>query len=130
LSDDPTRELPQGAFQARVLAEFAAIREEFASNRAEFRTIREEFATIRTELREIRTDIATLNSRQERFENRLTALEEKVDARLKETRPIWESVQYAIKRLDLKFDVILKDLFELRANDRSQDKRIMELEAR
>jgi chromosome segregation ATPase len=130
LSDDPTKELPQSAFQARVLSEFAAIRDQFAGIRDQFAAMRDEFAAIRTELREIRTDIATLNSRQERFENRLTALEEKVDARLKETRPIWEAVQYAIKRLELKFDVVLKDLFELRANDRSQDKRIMELEAR
>ena len=84
MSDDPTRELPQESFQARVLAEFAAIRGELAG---------------------IRTDIATLNARQERFEDRLTTLEEKVDSRLKETRPIWESVQRAVTLLDSKFDL-------------------------
>jgi len=121
LSDDPTRELPKdGSFEVRVFAELAAIRGEF----------RGEFATIHSELAVIRADIAKLDVRQEKFEGRLMALEEKVDSRLKETRPIWESVQYAIKRLDLKFDVVLTDLFEVRANDRSQDKRIMELEAR
>jgi hypothetical protein len=36
LSDDPTREFPQAnIFEARVLAEFAIIREEFASIRGE-----------------------------------------------------------------------------------------------
>ncbi|MEA2204275.1 MAG: hypothetical protein QOE77_1051 [Blastocatellia bacterium] len=33
--------------------------------------------------------------------------------RLGETRPIWEAVQLAIKGLDLKFDTVLKDLYEL-----------------
>jgi predicted nucleic acid-binding Zn-ribbon protein len=117
LSDDLTRELPKDdSFESRVLGEL--------------RAIRSELAVIRSEQVTIRADIATLNARQEKFEERHTALEEKVDSRLKETRPIWEAVQYSIKRLDLKFDIVLKDLFEVRANDRTQDKRIMELEAR
>jgi chromosome segregation ATPase len=131
LSDDPTRELPKDdSFESRVLAELGAIRGEQAEFRGEFAAIRSELAVIRSEQVTIRADIATLNARQEKFEERHTALEEKVDSRLKETRPIWEAVQYSIKRLDLKFDIVLKDLFEVRANDRTQDKRIMELEAR
>ena len=131
MSDDPTRELPKDdAFESRVLAELGAIRREQAEFRGELAAIRSELAVIRSEEVAIRADIATLNARQEKFEERLTTLEEKVDSRLKETRPIWEAVQYSIKRLDLKFDVVLKDLFKVRANDRTQDKRIMELESR
>ena len=103
LSDHPTKELPQPSpFEARVLAEFAMFRDEFAA---------------------IRMDLAALNSR-------LTNLEDKVDVRLSETRPIWEAVQVAIKGLDLKFDTVLKDLYEVRTNDRMQDRRLMQLEAR
>ena len=123
LSDDPTRELPQESFQARVLAEFAA-------NRAEFAAIRGELAEIRAEQAVIRNDIATLSARQERFEDRLTSLEEKVDSRLREPRPIWESVQLAIKRLDTKFDIVVRELYEVRTDARVLEKRLIELEAR
>jgi len=117
LRDDPTKELPQPSpFEAHVLAEFAMIREEFA-------LIRGEQAERHIEMAAIRMDLAELNSR-------LTTLEDKVDVRLSETRPIWESVQVAIKGLDLKFDTVLKDLYEVRTNDRMHDRRLMQLEAR
>ena len=47
--------------------------------------------------------------------NRLATLEEKVDARLRETRPIWQAV---LSRLDVmisKLDVLGRDLLETRA---------------
>ncbi len=117
MSDDPTRELPQErSFEPRVLAELAAIRGDVAA--------------IRSEQATIRADIAALNARQERFEVRLSSLEEKVDERLRETRPIWEAVQLAIKHLDLKFDTVLADLYDVRTNSRLLDKRLMDLEAR
>lgn len=128
MSEDPTRELPEESpFEARVLAEFAAISGEF---RGEFATVHGELAAIRVEQAAIRTDIATLNARQERFEGRLKALEGKVDERLRETRPIWEAVQLAIKRLETKFDHVILDLYELRTNVGMLDKRLKELEAR
>ena len=61
---------------------------------------------------------------------RLTTLEEKVDSRLSETRSIWEAVQLAIRRLDSKFDIVLSELYDVRANSNILDKRLMELEAR
>ncbi|MEO8434370.1 MAG: hypothetical protein ABI596_05705 [Pyrinomonadaceae bacterium] len=110
LSEDPTPELPEErSFEARVLAEFAAVRGEVAA---------------------VRADIARLDARQQKFEERLTTLEEKADSRLSETRPIWEAVQLAIKHLDLKFDTVLSDLYDVRTNYRAFDKRLMKLEAR
>ena len=110
MSDDPTRELPrESSFEARVLAELAAIRVEQGA---------------------IRTDIAALDSRLATVESRLTTVEEKVDSRLRETRPIWEAVQLAIKRLEMKFDNVILDLYELRTDHRILDKRLKELEAR
>ena len=133
MGEDPTRDLPkEGSFEARVFAELAAIRGEF---RGEFATIHGELAAIRVEQAAIRveqtairveqtamrTDIAALNTR-------LTTIEEKVDSRLSETRPIWEAVQFAIKRLDMKFDTVLSDPYDVRTNSRMLDKRLVELE--
>lgn len=130
MSEDRTRELPkESSFEVRVLSEFAAIRGEQVEIRGELAAIRGELAAIRVEQAAIRTDIARLDSRQQKFEERLTALEEKVDLRLSETRPIWEAVQFAIKRLEMKFDTVLSDLYDVRTNNKLLDKRLMKLEA-
>jgi len=145
LSEDPTQELPRkGSFEARVLAEFAALRGEvtavheevaavhgeFVGVRGEVAAVRGEVAAVRGELAEVRADIARLDARQQRFEERLIALEEKVDSRLRETRPIWETVQLGIKRLDMKFDIVIRELYDVRADAKFLDKRLTELEAR
>ncbi len=115
MSDDPTRELPkESSFEARVLGELAAIRAEQAA--------------IRTDIAALDLRLATVESRLATVESRLTTLEDKVDERLRETRPIWEAVQLAIKRLDMKFDTVLSDLYDVRTNSRLLDKRLMELE--
>jgi len=41
------------------------------------------------------------------LDQRLTSLEERVDARLKETRPIWEAVRAQIEKLDEKFKLFI-----------------------
>lgn len=124
MSEDPTQELPrEGSFEARVLAEFAAVRGEVAA-------VRGEVAAVREEVSEVRADIARLDLRQQKFEERLATLEEKVDSRLSETRPIWESVQLGIKRLDMKFDIVIRELYDVRADSGFLDKRLTELEAR
>ena len=50
------------------------------------------------------------------FEGRLTSLEDKVDARLHDTRPMWEGVMARLKIIDAKFDVHAHDMLELRAD--------------
>jgi DNA-binding ferritin-like protein len=110
MNDETTRELPKnGTFEDRVLAELAAIRGEQAA--------------IRAEQAETRKDIAALDSR-------LTSLEERVDIRLRETQPIWEAVKEDIKRLDMKFDEVIRDLFDVRTSVRSHEKRLWEMENR
>ncbi|HVF27208.1 MAG TPA: hypothetical protein VM943_03135, partial [Pyrinomonadaceae bacterium] len=47
--------------------------------------------------------------------NRLATLEEKVDARLRETRPIWQAVLSRLEVMDPKLDVLGRDLLETRA---------------
>ena len=74
------------------------------------------------EIRVLR-ELAALN-------NRLTTLDEKVDARLHETRPIWEAVlsrldgiearlesmDTRLEKMDAKFDVITRDIMDTRTD--------------
>ena len=93
MNEDPTKELPGASpFERRVLAEFAALRGEVAEIRVQ------QTATAK--------NIAALDQR-------LSALEEKVDSRLKETRPIWEAVQAQLKKLDEKFTLFIRDLYDV-----------------
>ena len=76
--------------------------------------------------------------------NRLTSLEEKVDARLHDTRPMWESVlsrldgigtrldsmdarldsmDVRLKKVDAKFDVVASELLDMRSDVRELQKR-------
>ena len=97
---------------------------------AELAAIRVEQGAIRTDIAALDSRLATVESRLTTVESRLVTLEDRVDSRLRETRPIWEAVQLAIKRLEMKFDNVILDLYELRTNHRMLDKRLKELEAR
>ncbi len=66
---------------------------------------------------------------------RLTAVEERVEWRLMETRPIWEAVQTQLIRLEGKFDdfdnkidELGLDMLELRGQQRGLHKRVTVLE--
>jgi predicted nucleic acid-binding Zn-ribbon protein len=100
MSEDLTQNLPQASFEERVLGALSEIRAEQTA---------------------IRADVAVLGER-------LTALEEKVDRRLQETRPIWEGVQEQIRKLDTKFDIVIRELYEIRYDHVILGKRVDELE--
>ncbi|MBA3321300.1 MAG: hypothetical protein H0T45_07610 [Pyrinomonadaceae bacterium] len=85
-------------FEQRVLAAFAELRVEMNNLRVEMNNRFDE-----------------TNNRIDALDGRLTALEDKVDARLRETRPIWENVLTRVKLIDAKLDVLGKDLIEVRA---------------
>jgi hypothetical protein len=48
-----------------------------------------------------------LDTRFDSLDGRLTTLEEKVERRLQETRPIWEAVQAQLKQINKKFDIVI-----------------------
>jgi chromosome segregation ATPase len=122
MNEDPTKELPQKrSFEEQVLAEFAALRSKVAE-------IRSEVAEIRSEVAEIRTQQLAMAKNIAGIDERLTSLEETVDARLKETRPIWEAVQAQIEKLDQKFDIVIRDLYDVRGDMALHAKRISQLE--
>jgi chromosome segregation ATPase len=129
MNEDPTKRFSDNeSFEGRVLSELAAIRVGQDKMRAEQAAFRTEQAEIRKEQAEIRKEISALASRVNTIDERLTSLEEKVDARLRETRPIWEAVLDNVKRLDLKFDEVLSELFDMRTDVKRHERLIMQLE--
>ncbi|HEV2799388.1 MAG TPA: hypothetical protein VGW12_02770 [Pyrinomonadaceae bacterium] len=100
MSEDLTQNLPQASFEERVLSALS---------------------TMQAELSAMRGDIAALDTR-------LTVLEEKVDRRLQEARPLWEGVQEQIRKLDTKFDIVIRELYEIRYDHVILGKRVDELE--
>ena len=107
MGEDRTHEFPQDSIGERILAELAAVR-------LELTTVRQEVTTVNSRL-------GTLEDRLGVVETRLGALEEKVDEGLRETRPIWESVQARLagieselKTLNRQFRSMMADMFQLR----------------
>ena len=131
MNEDPTKEMPGARpFEERVLNELAAIRSEVADVRADVAEIRADVAEIRADVAEIRARQTAMAKNIAVLDERLTSLEEKVDARLNETRPIWEAIQLAIDRLDEKFDNVIRDLYEVRTDIGLHDKRLRDIERR
>jgi predicted nuclease with TOPRIM domain len=74
-----------------------------------------------SELAAIRQEISQQGIRLTSLDERMTSLEDKVDARLRETRPIWEGVQQrlteiesALSELNRQLKTLITDSFKLR----------------
>jgi len=130
MDEEPTKDLATRAFQKRVLDEFAAVRAEQAAMRMGVGEIRGDIVEMRTDMAELRTQQTAMAKNIAAIDHRLTTLEERVDTRLKETRPIWEAVQEQIQRLSEKFDAVILEFFELRGELKIHGRRIAELERR
>jgi predicted nucleic acid-binding Zn-ribbon protein len=138
VSEDFTKELPGASpFEKRVLAELAALRGEGAELRGGVAELRGEVAELRGEVAEMRVqqtamakNIAILDQRLTSLEEKVGSLEERVDNRLKETRPIWEAVRGQIEKLDEKFNLFIRDLYDIRGDIGLHDKRLGILERR
>jgi len=152
MNDEPTKDLATRAFQKRVLDEFAAVRREQMAFRdelrSEFSDLRGEQAAFRDEVRielsalragqtAMRQEITEIRAQQSataqdiaRLYERLTSLQERVDERLRETRPIWEALQAQVQRLMEKFDGVILEFAESRGDLKIHGRRIGELERR
>jgi chromosome segregation ATPase len=117
VNEDPTKELPGASpFEQLVLAQLSALRNEVAE--------------IRTQQLAMAKSTAALDQRLSSLKERLSSLEETVDSRLKETRPIWEAVQGQLKKLDEKFTLFIRDLYDVRGDVSLHDKRLDVIERR
>jgi len=104
VNEDPTKELPGASpFEQLVLSQLTALRSEVA---------------------EIRTQQVAMAKNIAALDQRLSSLEERVDSQLKETRPIWEAVQAQLKKLDEKFTLFIRDLYDVRGDISLHDKRL------
>jgi len=144
MDDKPTQDLATRAFQKRVLDELIALRagqsdlrNDVTELRSEVTELRSEVTELRSEVTELRSDVTELRTQQAAMakniaalDHRLTTLEQRVDERLKETRPIWEAVQIQIQRLGEKLDGAFLEFQELRTEIRLHGRRIAELERR
>jgi len=135
MNEDPTKRANGESFEARVLSELSAIRAEQSETRKDIAAldsrlglVEERLTSVEERLTSVEERLTSVEERLTSVEERLTSVEDKVDSRLRETRPIWESVLDSIKRLDLKFDEVLRDLFEVRADVKRHERLILQLE--
>ncbi len=92
----------------------------------------------------------SIDSNVHSLDARLTAVEEKVDRRMQETRPIWEralaeivglraemqegfekihgELNHGLRRIDRKVDILNHDILEVRADLLHMDERVTKLE--
>jgi chromosome segregation ATPase len=82
-------------------------------------------------------------ARFDSLDGRLTALEEKVDSRLRETRPIWEAMQAdletvkgdlaivkgGVKETNRGLKLLHNDIFKIRVEQEDLDERVTKLES-
>ena len=124
MSEDPTQNLPDGrSLEERIFARFDAM--------------------------DARLD--KMDAHLNKIDERLTTLEDRVDRRLKETRPIWEralaeiaemhnemregfekirsEMNNGLRRVDRQIDVLNRNILEVRADLRYMDERITKLES-
>lgn len=87
---------------------------------------------LETRLDGLETRIATIEenagARFALVDVRLGKLEQIVDKRLLETRPIWEGVQFELRRINARLDQFVHEIFDLRADQSVLRKRIDALE--
>jgi len=114
MDKEQTKEFPDArSFEDRMLSGLTSIRTDMAMR----------FTSLEQRL-------SNVGQRIESVEQRLITLEDIVDARLRETRPIWEAVQADIQRLDKKFDNVIRDLYDVRTDNDLLEKRLHDLERR
>src|ERR1041385_2494681 len=117
MSEEITHGLPRRSFEERVLSELSGIRQELT--------------TTNSRLTSVEDKVTTLDRKVDSLDGRLTSLEDKVDARLRETRPIWEGVlarlttieaelprlggiESELARMNRQFRSFVADIFQLR----------------
>jgi predicted nucleic acid-binding Zn-ribbon protein len=121
MNEDPTKRLTNLSFQEQVLAELAGLRGQVTALDNKVTALADRVDTLALQQTAMAKNIAGLDQR-------LNSLEERVDLRLKETRPIWEAVKAQIEKLDEKFDNVIRDLYDVRGEVGLHHRRLTQLE--
>jgi chromosome segregation ATPase len=116
MSEETTKNFgDEESFEARVLSLLMALRGDVAGLQREVTGLQNDMAGLKGSVRVIDGRLTAIEGRAASLELQVRALDEKVDARLRDTRPIWESVLSKLKMIDTKFDLHSHDMLELRA---------------
>ncbi|HEX8423283.1 MAG TPA: hypothetical protein VF634_07725 [Pyrinomonadaceae bacterium] len=121
MSEDLTQNL-SNTFQERVLAEFATMRQEFANLNNRMTSLEGRLTSVENRLTSVENRLVSLEDRSLSIDTRLNSLEDKVDARLRETRPVWEGVlqrltdiETGLSTLNRQFKTMIREAFDLRS---------------
>lgn len=129
MSEDPTRRMPdQLSFEERVLSELAEIRAEQSATRGDIAMLDRRLTAVENRLASVENRLTSMDNRLTNVENRLATLEDKVDARLRETRPIWENVQSRLITIEGKLEDIHLQFVEVVKDSYAMPGRIGRLE--
>ena len=128
MSEDLTQNLPN-TFQERVLAELAAIRQENAQLSSRMTSLEDRMTSLENRMTSVENRLVSVEDRVLSIDTRLTSLEEKVDARLRETRPVWEGVlvrlteiEKGLSKLNYQFKTMISEVFDVRSRiDKLED---------
>lgn len=121
MSEDLTQNLPN-TFQERVLTEFAALNARLTSIEGRMTSLEDRMTSLGDRMTSIEGRMTSLEDRMTSVENRLVAvddrvlsidkrlssLEDKVDERLRETRPIWEGMQQRLTEIEKSVNTIAR----------------------
>jgi chromosome segregation ATPase len=109
MSENTTQETPDArSFEERVFARFDSLD---------------------TRLDTLDARLDNVDARLDNLDGRLTSLEDKVDSRLRETRPIWEGVLSEIKSMNRQMRVLHEDVLRVRGDQEDLHERLSKLES-
>ena len=136
MSEEITRQLP-GDVLKLILARFDSMDKRFDSVDARFDSVDKRFDSV--------------EARLDSMDGRLTTVEEKVDRRLQEARPIWEralaeiaglraetqegfenvrsELNHGLRRVERQVDILNHNILEVRGDLRYLDERVTKLES-
>lgn len=99
MSDELTQQLPNDLLR-QILARLDSMDARFDSR----------FNSMEQRLDRVETRLDSMEHRFDSMDARLIVLEEKVDRRLQETRPIWEGVLEQLKEINARLDRVEKEI--------------------
>jgi len=92
---------------------------------------------ILSDVETLKSDVEALKADNQELKQRLLALEDRVDARLRETRPIWEAVLLRLDKIEIEVKknqaevrLLAGDIIDIRVREMDREKRISDLEQR
>jgi chromosome segregation ATPase len=138
-NDDPTKNLDNHALLLQLIAMFRAFDERLQGFDERLQGFDERLRSFDERLQGFDERLRALEARSQEHDSKIESLEKMVEARLYDTRPIWEAVQLQItelraemakgfRRSDRKMELFQEQVVELYAYQRDMEERLEKLE--